>query len=173
MKGPLLALLSTAPAHGYELKLGFEQLFGDGMPPLNVGQVYATLQRLERDGLVVATAVAGDARGKKVYALSSAGRRQLDEWVEEIAPADLKDEFFVKLVFAELGGLADPVQLIKRQRLAYLRALRGIEEQLGAQRPGGAVVPRLLLEGSALHIEADLKWLDLCEERLRGQGDAI
>ena len=118
MKGPLLALLSAAPAHGYELKVGFGHLFGELLPPLNVGQVYTTLQRLERDGLVVGTPIPGDGRGKKMYTLSEPGRAHLAAWVEATVTANLKDEFFVKLVFAQLGGLADPLWLIQRQRLA-------------------------------------------------------
>lgn len=163
MKYPFLALLAAAPAHGYELKLALEQRFGRLLPVLNAGQVYTTLQRLERDGLVHGAEVAEDARNKKVYELTPAGRAALVEWVETPAPGPrLKDEFFVKLVLAGQTGVADPQDLIDRQRRHYLQALH----DLGELRANGNVAAALLVEGAALHLEADLKWLDRCEERL-------
>ena len=75
MRFALLALLSLGPAHGYELKAAFETHFGAVWPPLNIGQVYTTLARLERDGLVVATDVEqSDRPNKRVYSLTGAGR---------------------------------------------------------------------------------------------------
>ena len=88
MRYPFLALLADGPAHGYELKQALEHRFGDVLPPLNAGQVYTTLQRLERDGLVVGRDVPEDGRQKRVYELTPAGREALDDWV---ASADDRD----------------------------------------------------------------------------------
>jgi DNA-binding PadR family transcriptional regulator len=164
MRYPILALLATSPAHGYELKQALEQRFGPVLPPLNAGQIYTTLSRLERDGLVAGDHVTQDGRpNKTVYSLTPDGRSALDDWIERPAAGPkLRDEFFTKLVLAGMTGAADPLGLIERQRREYLQSLRDL---------GGAEVDpdspaSLLVEGAALHLQADLKWLDLCEERL-------
>src|SRR3954452_13775233 len=126
MRFPLLALLATGPAHGYELKQALEQRFGSVRPPLNAGQIYTTLSRLERDGLVDDDAVAQNGRpNKRVYRLTEAGRTELRGWVEDSTPATRpKDDLFIKLVLAQSAGIADPLALIDRQRAAYLQAGR-------------------------------------------------
>ena len=166
MRFPLLALLAQGPAHGYELKQALEQRFGTVLPPLNAGQIYTTLSRLERDGLVDDDAVAQNGRpNKRVYRLTDAGQAELRGWVEDSTPATrLKDDFFMKLVLARAAGIADPVELIARQRGAYLQALRELDDV--AAQADGDVTAALLIEGAALHLEADLKWLDLCEQRI-------
>ena len=166
MRFPLLALLAAGPAHGYELKQALEQRFGAVLAPLNAGQIYTTLQRLERDGLVDDDAVAQNGRpNKRVYRLTEQGRTELRSWVADSTPATrLKDDFFIKLVLAKAAGIADPLELIDRQRGAYLQALRSLDDV--AAQANGDVTAALLVEGAALHLEADLKWLDLCERRL-------
>jgi DNA-binding PadR family transcriptional regulator len=166
MRFPLLALLASGPAHGYELKQALEQQFGSVLPPLNAGQIYTTLSRLERDGLVDDDAVAQNGRpNKRVYRLTEAGQAELAGWVSDSTPASrLKDDFFIKLVLARAAGIADPLELIDRQRSAYLQALRELDDV--AAQADGDVTAALLIEGAALHLEADLKWLDLCEQRL-------
>ena len=166
MRFPLLALLADAPAHGYELKQALEQRFGSVLPPLNTGQIYTTLSRLERDGLVEDDAVAQNGRpNKRVYRLTEAGRMELRGWVAEATPAvRLKDDFFMKLVLARAARIADPLVLIARQRDAYLQALRELDDV--ALATNGDDTAALLIEGAALHLEADLKWLELCEQRL-------
>jgi len=163
MRYPFLALLAERPAHGYELRQVLEQRFGSTLPPLNAGQVYTTLQRLERDGLVRGEGVPDDTRQKRIYELTDAGRGLLADWVAAPTPATrLRDEFFLKLVLAGLSGIADPAALIARQRQEYLQALRDVTETAA----NGTTVGALLAEGAALHLEADLRWLDLCQERL-------
>src|SRR5919108_3916326 len=123
MRYPFLALLASGPAHGYELKQALEQRFGDALPPLNAGQVYTTLARLERDGLVRGSDVPDDSRQKRVYTLTTAGRAALEEWAElPTAATRLRDEFFMKLVLAGLSGVAEPRTLIERQRRECLQA---------------------------------------------------
>src|SRR3712207_5200692 len=136
MRYPFLALLAERPAHGYELKQALEQRFGSTLPPLNAGQIYTTLSRLERDGLVLGSDVPDDSRQKRVYELTDDGRRVLAEWVDKPTPATrLRDEFFMKLVLAGDSGIADPRRLIERQRREYLQALR----DLAAHAPDGNV----------------------------------
>jgi DNA-binding PadR family transcriptional regulator len=169
MKFPILAMLASSPAHGYELKRELEQHFGAALPPLNTGQIYTSLARLERDGLVDADRVAQDSRpNKRVYRLTAQGQAALDEWVTQPTPGTrLRDEFFMKLVLAGRAGIADPRVLIERQRGAYLQALRDLDHLSGAAN--GDWAGSLLIEGAALHLEADLKWLALCEERLTAE----
>src|SRR5215210_4412096 len=170
MRFPLLALLANGPAHGYELKLAMEQRFGAVLPPLNAGQIYTTLSRLERDGLVDDDAVAQNGRpNKRVYRLTEKGQLELKGWVEDSTPQTrLKDDFFIKLVLARAAGIAEPLELIDRQRGAYLQALRDLDDV--AAQANGDVTAALLVDGAALHLEADLKWLDLCEQRLGADG---
>jgi len=166
MRHAVLALLADEPAHGYEIKRALEARFGTVIAPLNAGQVYMTLQRLQRDELVADDAVAQRGRpDKRVYRLTAAGRSALQEWLgADSAPTRLRDDFFMKLVLAHSMGLADPVELIARQRAAYLRSLGELERVLAG---GGADdATALVVEGAALHLEADLKWLERCEEVL-------
>ena len=166
MRHAVLALLADRPAHGYEIKRGLDERFGSVVAPLNAGQVYTTLQRLQRDELVADDPVAQRGRpDKRVYRLTEAGDRALREWLgAPSAPTRLRDDFFMKLVFAQSLGLADPAELIARQRAAYLRSLGELERVLADGGADGTTA--LVVEGAALHLEADLKWLDRCEEVL-------
>jgi DNA-binding PadR family transcriptional regulator len=176
MREVLLALLADGREHGYELKQAVEQTFGGTWPPLNIGQIYTTLGRLERDGLVQSEHVSQEGRpDKRVYTLTDAGRAELREWIEApVAGARLKDEFFTKLVLARLPGVArlngasDPLALINRQRREYLGMLRQLNLALLREEEdhGRGTSAALLIEGAILHLEADLKWLDVCEQRL-------
>ncbi len=166
MRLPLLALLAKEPAHGYELKMLLEQTFGQAYPSPNVGQIYVTLQRLERDGLVRSQDVVQETRpNKRVYELTSAGRETLAAWVE--APSDaprVRDDFFMKLVLSPLAGTTDQLGLINRQRRHYLNMMRGLSKL--AVDAGGNGVSQLLIEGAMLHLQADLDWLERCQQEL-------
>lgn len=167
MRYALLALLAEGSTYGYELKQAFERLFRPVWPPINVGQIYTTLGRLERDGLVRSHEVEQSRRpDKRVYELTEQGRAALANWmVAPVEGAHLKDEFFMKLVLASLAG-TDPMQLLDRQRNKYLQSLRDLDTlalETEAESPA-----QLLIEGAVLHLQADLRWLDRCEEWLEG-----
>src|SRR3954449_10821713 len=101
MRYPVLASLAAAPAHGYEIKRGLEERFGSAVAPLNIGQVYTSLQRLQRDELVEDEEAHEGGRDRRVYRLTPAGRRALEEWVGTASgPTRLPDDFFKKPVFA-------------------------------------------------------------------------
>jgi DNA-binding PadR family transcriptional regulator len=167
VRQPLLALLAKEPAHGYELKLALEQTFGQAYPSPNIGQIYVTLKRLEQDGLVRSQDVAQTTRpNKRVYELTAAGREALRAWVEE--PSDgprIRDEFFVKLILAPMAGLADWIALMNAQRRHYLGLMRRLTELQAATDPADTPA-RLLIEGAVLHLQADLDWLERCQEEL-------
>ena len=170
MRNALLALLAAGPAHGYELKQAYERALGIATAPVNIGQVYTTLQRLERDALVIGRDVAqADRPNKTVYELTQAGRSELEAWYAASASAPrLRDEFVTRFMLAHATGMTDPLALLDRQRAAYLRALRNLEP---LQPDGGnSLLTGLLIEGAALHLQADLRWLDRCEELLTRKG---
>jgi DNA-binding PadR family transcriptional regulator len=165
MRELFLALLSGERAHGYELKQSFEQEFGDLLPALNAGQIYVTLGRLERDGLVVGQEVPGDSRGKRVYELTESGRAALAAWIERpVSGRRLRDEFFMKFIVVASMHLAEPKQLLEGQRREYLQALRDLNALSEPNGKGPAA--ELLIEGAILHLKADLEWLELIEQRL-------
>ena len=164
MRLPILALLSAGYTHGYELKQAIDNAFGAVGPAINVGQIYTTLSRLERDGLVVSQDVEqSDRPNKRVYEVTREGRAELENWVSDSTGSPrLRDEFFVKLVLGQVAGIAEPTDLIARQRQHYLQVLRDLD--LAAERADEDGTGRLLVEGAVLHLQADLKWLDICEE---------
>src|SRR5438270_9581989 len=94
----ILGLLHEQPLHGYEVKTRYEALFG-GTWELNIGQVYTTLQRLERDGLVDAVGERGE-RGKQYYELTDTGSQALQEWLAEPEqePEQLRQDIYLKLL---------------------------------------------------------------------------
>jgi DNA-binding PadR family transcriptional regulator len=160
----LLALLSAGPMHGYGLKTEFEAATAD-VWPLNVGQVYTTLGRLERDGLV--TAEAG-ADGQKVYEITGAGRDELGRWFETPVPREVipRQELAIKLVFAMRSGGADVAAVVQRQRVATMRALQEITRLKTAAESGGDTAWLLMLDALVFQAEAEARWLDMCEARL-------
>lgn len=167
MRLPLLALLARGPAHGYELKQGLEQLLGAAYPQPNVGQIYVTLGRLEKSGLIEGEEIAQSNRpNKKIYRLTDAGREALHVWFED--PADeprVRDEFFMKLALAPASGMADQITLINKQRRQYLNTLRDLSK-LAATEDRDNRISQLLIEGAMLHLQADLDWLERCQEEL-------
>jgi DNA-binding PadR family transcriptional regulator len=164
---PLLALLAKEPAHGYELAARLEQVFGQAYPSPNIGQIYVTLRRLEQAGLVRSQDVVQETRpNKRVYELTPAGREAVAAWIE--GPSDgprVRDDFFMKLALSPLAGATDQMGLINRQRRHYLSLMRGLSG-LASTAPPENPVSRLLIEGAMLHLQADLDWLERCQEEL-------
>jgi DNA-binding PadR family transcriptional regulator len=169
MRDLFLTLLAAGSAYGYELRQTLELQFGELLPAINAGQIYTTLARLERDGLVVGQDVEEDSRGKRVYELTEKGREFLVKWIDVPVPGTrLKDEFFMKFVLVAATGLADPQSMIERQRREYLQSLRDLDALL--ERRAESPNTELLVEGAILHLKADLEWLDLIEQRLSKEG---
>jgi DNA-binding PadR family transcriptional regulator len=163
----LLALLDDGRRYGYQLKTEFEQATG-GVWPLNVGQVYTTLERLERDGLV---AVAED-NGQKSYELTAAGREELGAWWQTV-PVDEpppRDELMLKMLIAIEHGPAHALDVLTRHRTALVALLqqRRRESRNDATRRDD-LASALVADALVVRAEADLRWLDLCESRLTSQ----
>jgi DNA-binding PadR family transcriptional regulator len=160
----VLALLAKEPSHGYELRARLGQALGPLGDALNAGQIYVTLGRLERAGLVTCERTVGlpDRPDRKVYALTALGQERVAEWLTEVGwPRPGLAEFHLKLVAAAAAGLADPVTLVDAQRRELLRQLRDAERAAMAEPDGSAA--GLLLEGIVLRLQADLRWLEACE----------
>jgi DNA-binding PadR family transcriptional regulator len=164
---PLLALLTRGPAHGYELKQDLEKLLGAAYPQPNVGQIYVTLGRLEKSGLIAGEDVEQAGRpNKRTYRLTDAGHEAVRAWLDDTTDEPrVRDEFFMKIALAPLSGLADPITLINRQRRQYLNTMRDLS-RLAAAEDRDNKVSQLLIEGAMLHLQADLDWLERCQEEL-------
>ena len=156
----LLALLDERPSHGYQLKTSFEAATG-GVWPLNVGQVYQTLERLERDGLV-----ASDEReGQRSYALTDDGVAELGAWWDA-DPGDeppRRDELMLKVLLAAASDDRDhALAVIAAQRDAVMALL----QRRRRAKPPATLAEGMVTDALVVRAEADLRWLDLCEERL-------
>ncbi len=158
----LLALLAREPSHGYQLRLRLALALGPLAGTLNEGQVYVTLGRLEKSGLVRSQRVdQTDRPGRKVYELTAGGRDRLHAWLTDTSwPKPAPAEFHLKLVAAATAGLADPVQIVDAQRHELLAELREVQRAALAEPEGS--VSGLLLEGVVLRLQADLRWLEEC-----------
>jgi DNA-binding PadR family transcriptional regulator len=162
VKEILLALLAGEAAHGYELRARLQLALGPLAEALNQGQVYVTLNRLDKAGLVTSERVGqSDRPDRKVYELTAAGRARVEEWLEDTSwPKPAPAEFHLKLVAAAAAGLADPVRLVDAQRHELLAGLAAAQRAALAE-PNESVAG-LLLEGVVLRLQADLRWLEAC-----------
>ncbi|MGD0553786.1 MAG: PadR family transcriptional regulator [Streptosporangiaceae bacterium] len=159
----VLAMLAKEPTYGYELRARLRQALGPVGEDLNAGQIYVTLTRLEKAGLVTATAESGQTRpDRKVYELTATGQQRVTAWLAEVSwPKPDLTEFHLKLIAAFAARLADPLAIIDAQRRELLRRLR--DAQRAALTEPDASDAALLLEGIVLRLQADLHWLEACE----------
>ncbi|MCY4117941.1 MAG: helix-turn-helix transcriptional regulator [Caldilineaceae bacterium] len=175
LKHALLALLHEKPSHGYELKSRFSDALGP-LWPLREAQIYNNLRILERDGLVVLDEQDTQDGGaeRKPYCVTDTGRAALADWLESPVRESrkLKDDFYLKLSILAATGSEDRLwNLLWQQREVVLQRLRELEPALAQAEVDGEALNASLLEGAILHTEADLAWLDRCEERLLGGGE--
>jgi len=168
VKDALLALLGDGPKHGYELKSLFDAATGEAWP-LNVGQVYTTLQRLERDGLVE-TDGEPDEGGRQPYRLTAAGREALGTWVQTPVEQTLamRDEVSMKVLLAVATDMDSASAVIARQRDAAMAALQSFTA-LKRASTGESLARRLHLDRLTYAIEAEIRWLETAENRLAGE----
>lgn len=168
----ILGLLAEEPLHGYQIKSRFETLLGQ-VWEVNIGQIYSTLQRLERDGLIEPVGERGD-RGKLAYHLTEPGRQQLEQWLNEpeTEPAYLREALFVKLLLLRRLAKGSVDAVLARQRRVYLQRLRDLAAHERRARQEGDVGLALLTKGAILHTEADIKWIDTCLEEIAASGPA-
>jgi DNA-binding PadR family transcriptional regulator len=172
MQDVVLALLAKGPSHGYELRHRLQAALGPLGSGFNAGQVYVTLTRLERAGLVASQHVGqADRADRRVYELASAGHERVVAWLTELDwPRPAPAEFHLKLTAVAAAGLADPVVLADTQRRELLRRLREVEQAV-LDEPEGST-DGLLLEGISGRLQADIRWLEACARHWgeRGSG---
>lgn len=169
VRNSLLAILAEGPTHGYGLKSTFEDSTA-GTWPLNVGQVYTTLGRLERDGLVRPHGTGDGVR--QTWKITKDGRRALDDWyatpVVDDPPA--RDELAIKVLLAVAADDVDVSEILQRQRTATMERLQELTRLKRQADPEAELPWLLLLDALILKAQAEIKWLDLCEARLEQRG---
>jgi DNA-binding PadR family transcriptional regulator len=160
----LLAMLEQESMYGYQLRAEFESRTG-GTWPLNVGQVYSTLARLERDGLV--EPAGEDDEGHVFYAITPAGSAELRSWfATPVRPESRpRDELAIKLALAVTVPGVDVRAVLQTQRTDTLRALQEYT-RLKAQATDADLAWLLVVDSLIFAAEAEVRWLDHCEARL-------
>ncbi len=161
----LLALLSETPRHGYQLKTDLERRTG-GSWAINIGQVYTTLQRLERDGLVEVASSEGD---RQDYRITEIGRRQLDEWfsMPVVSEGPPRDELTIKVLLAVAASDVDVTEILRRQRTASVEQLQAYTRRKAQADPERDLPFVLMLDALIFRTEAEVRWLDASEARIR------
>ena len=159
--------------YGYQLRTEFEASTGSTWP-LNIGQVYTTLARLERDGLVEAEA-GSDDDGKTTYRLTEAGRAELERWFQ--TPLEHRsrprDELAIKLAMALTTPGVDVRRVVQNQRTATLRTLRELTRRKAQADERADAAWLLVNESMIFQAEAEARWLDHCEAQLTGNGQPL
>ena len=165
----VLGLLAQRPRHGYELRAAFQVLVGGAVNwDVKPAQIYTTLTRLEQSGFVAEDGIeqAGGPE-KRIYAITLAGHKILTEWFADgTEPRHQQDEFFLKLMIGLVSGAADPYHLIQTQRIHLFQKLHDITKHRSQADPDQELAMILLLDKAVMHLEADLRWLDMVEARL-------
>jgi DNA-binding PadR family transcriptional regulator len=164
----LLAILDQGPCYGYQLRAEFDRRTGSTWP-INAGQIYSTLDRLERDGLVERAEVAVD--GQNYYSITASGHTEVADWLgSPIARTTAaRDELAIKLAVAVTLPGVDIAEVIEVQRSATLRTLQELTATKNAtDDPQSAEeLARILVVDSLIFsAEAEVRWLDYSEARL-------
>jgi DNA-binding PadR family transcriptional regulator len=170
VRNAILGLLVPKPRHGYELRAAFEAVVGgDANWDVKPAQIYTTLERLEEAGLVTRDSDLGegDEPARRVYAITPEGEGALREWFNcGVTPEHQRDEFFVKLMVGLVSGIVDPARLVQTQRAHLYRALHDATAQRDGYDPHAEMAQILLIDKAIMHLEADLRWLDITDMRL-------
>ncbi|HUJ07004.1 MAG TPA: PadR family transcriptional regulator [Streptosporangiaceae bacterium] len=162
----LLALLSEGPKYGLQLRQEFEARTGE-VWPLNVGQVYTTLQRLERDGLVESDGPDGDGP-QKGFRITAAGETELGRWLR--TPPDLasppRDELVMKILVAVRVPGTDVHEVIQAHR-RYLVQLMQQWTRIKEVEAETDLSLALVVDAELFRLDSVVRWLDAADARLR------
>lgn len=168
VKNTLLALLYQRPMHGYELGKQLA-LVVNAEWDVKAGQIASTLNRLDQAGLVEHEIErTEDAPDRKVYSLTDLGEADLRDWflTPEVRDYRLGDAFYIKLVLSLVGGPIEPEQVLITQRRELYQQLHDVTEMRRQTDPRSQLPWALLLDSATMHLEADLRWIEMCEARL-------
>ncbi|MEV4628656.1 PadR family transcriptional regulator [Micromonospora sp. NPDC049523] len=158
-----LGLLESRPRHGYDLKRAYDERFGHGRP-LHYGQVYSTLARLLKSGLVEVDGVEpGEGPERKRYAVTTAGVSDVQTWLANPEKPDLylQSTLYTKVLLALLTE-RNAAEILDVQRAEHLRLMR----ELTVRKLNGDLADQLICDHALFHLEADLRWLELTTARL-------
>ena len=158
-----LALLEGQPRHGYDLKRVYDEHFGSDRP-LHYGQVYSTLSRLLKNGLVEVDGVeSGEGPERKRYTVTEAGITDVGHWLESPEKPEpyLQNTLYTKIVLALMTGRS-AAGILDTQRAAHLSLMR----ELTRRKNTGDFADQLICDHALFHLEADLRWLELTAARL-------
>ena len=148
----MLAMLAKEPSHGYQLRARLQDALGPAGDAMNAGQIYVTLSRLEKAGLVTCEQAPGlpDRPDRKVYALTASGQQRVAGWLADVSwPSSGLAEFHLKLIAAAAARLADPVTVIDAQRRELLRRLRDAQRAAMAEPDRSRRCASMTVTGSA------------------------
>ena len=161
----LLALLTAGPRYGYQLRAAFEESTGATWP-LNIGQVYTTLSRLERDGLV--RPLPEEDGGQRPYEITDAGRAEVERWfATAVTRTDRpRDELVIKLAVALTTPGVHVPTVVQTQRTATMRTLQELTRLKTRENAAADLSWRLVLDAMIFQAEAEVRWLDHCEASL-------
>ncbi len=163
----LLAILDQGACYGYQLRTEFERRTGANSP-LNVGQIYNTLDRLERDGLVAKGSA--DAQGHVFYGITDAGSREVSAWLESPVQrlTTTRDELAIKVAIAATLPGVDVDALLRRQRAVSQAHRDELERTVGGLRVEGPedLAQALVLDAMLARADAELRWLESAEQLL-------
>lgn len=164
----ILALLVRGPRYGYQLKTEFESATG-GVWDLNVGQVYSTLDRLARDGFVVVDEVDDQKR----YDLTASGREELAAWWANLPLSEPppRDDLILKVLLAVETDPERALDIVTSHRTALIQLLQ--LRRRDARAGTADLATTLAADAFAVRAEADLRWLDLCEQRILDRSRSI
>lgn len=162
----LLVLLRDGPRHGYQLAAEFAERTAERWS-LNTGQVYTTLDRLVRDGFVEPDDGSAPDDRRRTYRLTPAGALRAEAWLASAPPApeDQRDELVLRVLLVAATSPAAAVDLVHRQRRQLVERLQEVRRQ--QREADRSLLGRMAGDAVVARLEADLRWLDLCEERLR------
>lgn len=168
VKHTLLALLYQQPMHGYELGKQLN-LVVNAEWDVKAGQIASTLARLKDANLVdYEVEATDDAPDRKVYCITEEGKQELENWylTPEVREYRLGDAFYIKLVLSLVGGPVSPEQVLMTQRRELYQQLHEATEMRRQADPRTQLPWILLLESAIMHLEADLRWIEMGEARL-------
>ncbi|PRY70281.1 DNA-binding PadR family transcriptional regulator [Glaciihabitans tibetensis] len=170
IRDALLAILAQGPCYGNQLKHEYDRRTG-GAWPLNVGQIYTTLDRLERDNLV--SAAAPNDQGQRVYDLTEQGRTEAAQWfARPLDDAPARDELATKIALAVTLADVDAIDVIERQRLSTQHRLAALRARRATLEAGDELASQLIVEAQIGAVTAEALWLDLAEQRMRQSSPA-
>ncbi|KON84894.1 PadR family transcriptional regulator [Rossellomorea marisflavi] len=160
VKHAILILLSQSSRHRYDLKVSFESMVYNQWE-INAGQIYTTIDRLVRDGFV--DEITEENTDLRIYHLTEKGRNEIDHWLlEPVEKPLLKDDFYFKLLCAKQVDFHNLERMVKEQKESIIRNI--LELQLLRRKiditPENETI-LYLIDGKILHLEADMKWLDM------------